>query len=50
MAMFYVIVGRYFERAADQAFYIAERAVYMVTGKRRRLGLAYKGTASQAPH
>jgi phosphate transport system protein len=50
MAMFYVIVGRYFERAADQAFYIAERAVYMVTGKRRRLGLAYKGAASQAPH
>jgi phosphate transport system protein len=50
MSMFYVIVGRYFERAADQAFSIAERAVYMVTGKRTQLGLAYKGSASDAPH
>ncbi|TFF92734.1 hypothetical protein EU546_07270 [Candidatus Thorarchaeota archaeon] len=50
MAMFYVIVGRYFERAADQAFYVAERAVYMVTGKRTQLGRAYKGSAAQAPH
>jgi len=50
MAMFYVIVGRYCERAADQAFLIAERAVYMVTGKRKKLGIAYKGKSSQAPH
>lgn len=50
MAMFYIIVGRYCERAADQAFWIAEKAVYMVTGKRRKLGLAYKGSSSQAPH
>ncbi|MHA2378842.1 MAG: phosphate signaling complex PhoU family protein [Candidatus Thorarchaeota archaeon] len=50
MAMFYVIVGRYCERAADQAFAIAERAVYMVTGEKRKLGLAYKGSAPDAPH
>lgn len=50
MAMFYVIVGRYFERATDHAFAIAERAVYMVTGKRVKLGLAYKGSAASAPH
>jgi phosphate uptake regulator len=50
MALFYVIVGRYCERAADQAFLIAERAVYMVTGERKKLGLAYKGKSSQAPH
>ncbi|RDE11631.1 MAG: hypothetical protein C4K48_11295 [Candidatus Thorarchaeota archaeon] len=50
MAMFYVIVGRYCERAADHAFSIAERAVYMVTGRRVKLGLAYKGQSSQAPH
>jgi phosphate uptake regulator len=50
MSMFYIIVGRYFERAADQAFSIAERAVYMATGERKKLGLAYKGSASQAPH
>jgi phosphate transport system protein len=50
MALFYIIVGRYYERAADQAFLIAEKAVYMVTGKRKKLGLAYKGSASQAPH
>ncbi|MFW9768898.1 MAG: phosphate uptake regulator PhoU [Candidatus Thorarchaeota archaeon] len=50
MSLFYIIVGRYCERAADQAFLIAEKAVYMVTGKRKKLGLAYKGDASQAPH
>lgn len=50
MALFYVIIGRYCERAADQAFLIAERAEYMITGKRKKLGLAYKGSASQAPH
>ncbi len=50
MAMFYVIVGRYCERAADQAFSIAERAVYMHTGKKTKLGLAYKGSSSDAPH
>ncbi|MHA2140064.1 MAG: phosphate signaling complex PhoU family protein [Candidatus Thorarchaeota archaeon] len=50
MAMFYVIVGRYCERAADQAFAIAERAVYMVTGEKKKLGLAYKGSSADAPH
>jgi phosphate transport system protein len=50
MAMYYVIIGRYCERAADHAFSIAERAVYMVTGKRRKLGLAYKGQSGDAPH
>jgi phosphate uptake regulator len=42
MAMFYVIVGRYCERAADHAFSIAERAVYIHTGERKQLGLAFK--------
>ncbi len=51
MSMLYVIVGRYFERAADHAFSIAERAVYMVTGKKTKLGLAYKkGRESIGPH
>ncbi|MFW9834843.1 MAG: phosphate uptake regulator PhoU [Candidatus Thorarchaeota archaeon] len=50
MALFYIIVGRYCERAADQAFLIAEKAVYVITGERKKLGLAYKGDASQAPH
>ncbi len=50
MAMFYVIVGRYCERAADHAFSIAERAVYMVTGERKKLGLAYQGQSSESPH
>ncbi len=50
MAMYYVIIGRYCERAADHAFSIAERAVYMVTGKRKKLGLAFKGQSSEAPH
>jgi phosphate transport system protein len=50
MALHYIIIGRYCERAADQAFQIAEKAVYMVKGKRVKLGLAYKGSASQAPH
>jgi phosphate transport system protein len=43
IAMYYVIVGRYFERAADQAISIAESAVYLVTGERKKLGLAYEG-------
>ncbi len=43
IAMLYVIVGRYFERAADQAINIAEYAVYLVNGERKKLGLAYKG-------
>ncbi len=50
MALYYVIVGRYCERAADHAFSIAERAVYMVTGKKKKLGLAYKGQSSSLPH
>lgn len=43
IAMYYVIVGRYFERAADQAIAIAESAVYLVTGERKKLGLEYDG-------
>lgn len=43
IAMVYVIVGRYFERAADQAITIAESAVFLVSGERKKLGLAYKG-------
>ena len=43
IAMLYVIVGRYFERAADQAINIAESAVYLVSGERKKLGFAYKG-------
>jgi len=50
MALYYIIIGRYCERAADHAFSIAERAVFMVTGERTKLGLAYKGSASYAPH
>ncbi len=50
MSLFYVIVGRYCERAADHAFSIAERAIYVHTGKRRKLGLAYKGSADRGPH
>ena len=49
MAMYYVIVGRYCERAADHAFSIAERAVYMVTGEKKKLGLAYKDQPDDAP-
>jgi phosphate transport system protein len=43
IAMLYVIVGRYFERAADQAINIAESAVFLVRGERKKLGFAYKG-------
>ncbi|TFG28974.1 hypothetical protein EU527_16555 [Candidatus Thorarchaeota archaeon] len=43
IAMLYIIVGRYFERAADQAISIAESAVYLVTGERKKLGNAYEG-------
>lgn len=50
MAMYYVIIGRYCERAADHAFSIAERAIFMVRGERTKLGLAYKGSSSYAPH
>ncbi|RLI55198.1 MAG: hypothetical protein DRO93_12125 [Candidatus Thorarchaeota archaeon] len=50
MSLYYIIVGRYCERAADHAFSIAERAVYMVTGKRKKLGIAYKGQADAGPH
>lgn len=50
MSMFYVIIGRYCERAADYAFAIAERAVYMHTGDRKKLGIAYKGSSPDAPH
>ncbi len=50
MSMFYVIVGRYFERAADHAFQMAERAIYMKTGKKQKLGLAYKRKDTVAPH
>ncbi len=50
MSMYYIIVGRYCERAADHSFSIAERAIYVHTGKRRKLGLAYKGQADTGPH
>lgn len=43
IAMLYVIVGRYFERATDQAINIAEYAIFLVKGERKKLGLAYKG-------
>jgi len=43
ISMLYMIVGRYFERAADQAITIAESAIFLVSGERRKLGLAYKG-------
>lgn len=46
LAMFYVIVGRYCERASDQAIAIAESASYMVTGNRVKLGIAYKGESA----
>jgi phosphate transport system protein len=42
LSMYYVIVGRYCERAADQAIRIAESATYMITGERKTLGLVYK--------
>jgi len=42
LAMYYIIVGRYCERAADQAIRIAESATYMITGERKTLGLVYK--------
>jgi phosphate transport system protein len=48
LAMFYVIVGRYFERSADEAIAIAESASYLINGERVKLGLVYKGeSASQ---
>ncbi len=42
MSLIYIIVGRYCERAADHAFSIAERAIYVHTGHRKKLGLAYQ--------
>ena len=42
ISMHYIIVGRYCERAADQAIIIAEAASYMITGNRTKLGLVYK--------
>ena len=50
MAMFYIIVGRYYERAADQAFQMAERGIYIVTGQRKKLGLAFKSREWIGPH
>ena len=46
LAMFYIIVGRYCERAADQAIIIAESASYMITGNRVKLGIAYHGESA----
>ncbi|MFW9795280.1 MAG: phosphate uptake regulator PhoU, partial [Candidatus Thorarchaeota archaeon] len=46
LAMYYIIVGRYCERAADQAINIAEEASFMITGSRIKLGLAYKGESA----
>jgi phosphate uptake regulator len=45
LAMFYIIVGRYCERATDQAIAIAESASYMVTGNRVKLGITYEGVS-----
>jgi phosphate transport system protein len=42
LAMYYIIVGRYCERAADQAIRIAESATFMITGEHVKLGLMYK--------
>jgi phosphate transport system protein len=50
MALFYILVGRYYERAADHAMMIAERAIYVTTGHRRKLGLAFKETSLHPPH
>ncbi len=50
MSMYYIIVGRYFERAADHAFSMAERAIYIVTGEKKQLGLAYHRTDAMGPH
>jgi phosphate transport system protein len=43
IAMYYIIVGRYYERAADHALAIAEAASYMITGERKKLGLPHEG-------
>ncbi|MEM2142469.1 MAG: PhoU domain-containing protein [Candidatus Thorarchaeota archaeon] len=50
MSLFYVLVGRYCERAADHAFSIAERAIYVHTGHHRRLGLAYRDAPGTGIH
>jgi phosphate transport system protein len=50
MAMYYVLVGRYCERAADEALAIAQKAFYLHTGVRKRLGLEYRYGDSEAPH
>ncbi|MFW9768899.1 MAG: phosphate uptake regulator PhoU [Candidatus Thorarchaeota archaeon] len=42
IAMHYIIVGRYCERAADHALSIAEAAYYMVNGKHKKLGLKHE--------
>jgi len=42
IAMYYIIVGRYCERAADHALSIAESAYYMVNGERKKLGLKHE--------
>jgi phosphate transport system protein len=41
LSMYYIIVGRYYERASDQAIRIAESAIYTITGERKKLGLEY---------
>lgn len=50
MSLFYVIVGRYCERAADLAFSIAERAIYIQTGHRQKLGSAFKDMEGAGIH
>ncbi|MBN2230208.1 MAG: hypothetical protein JW779_11530 [Candidatus Thorarchaeota archaeon] len=50
MSMFYVIVGRYFERAADHGLQIAERGIYIHTGKKKQLGIAFKDKGMLGPH
>ena len=50
MAMYYIIIGRYYERAADQAFQMAERGIYIVTGEKRKLGKAFQSREWIGPH
>ena len=42
LAMYYIIVGRYCERASDQAIRIMESAIFTISGERKELGLVYK--------
>jgi len=50
MAMYYVLIGRYCERAADEALSIAQKALYLHKGTRKKLGMEYHYGDSEAPH